>query len=143
MLSIEQQKLLNDLVNSLDSKQKIWLSGYFEGLARAAENETSVINTDNFDSGLNVQLPITILYGSRSGNSEIVAKQASDKFIAGGMPVRVIDMNDYKAKDLKNEKNLIVVVSTHGEGVPPVAAEEFYEFVHNKRAPKLEGVNLK
>lgn len=142
MLSIEQQKLLNDLVNSLDSKQKIWLAGYFEGLARSADNDTPVISPDNIELEQNIQLPVTILYGSRSGNSEMVAKQAADKFITGGLQVRTVDMNDYKSKDLKEEKNLIVVVSTHGEGVPPVAAEEFYEFVHSKRAPKLEGVNF-
>ena len=29
-------------------------------------------------------------------------------------------------------------MSTHGEGDPPDQAIQFYEFLHSKRAPKLE-----
>jgi sulfite reductase (NADPH) flavoprotein alpha-component len=31
-------------------------------------------------------------------------------------------------------------VSTHGEGEPPLAAEEFYNFIHSTRAPQLENL---
>jgi len=49
-------------------------------------------------------------------------------------------MNEYQASKLKEEKNLLVIVSTHGEGEPPIAAEDFYNYLHGKKAPKLEGM---
>jgi sulfite reductase (NADPH) flavoprotein alpha-component len=50
-------------------------------------------------------------------------------------------MADYKVRDLQSEKNLLIIVSTHGEGVPPFAARELHEFIYSKRAPKLDGIN--
>ncbi|MCY8077507.1 flavodoxin domain-containing protein, partial [Bacillus haynesii] len=35
-------------------------------------------------------------------------------------------------------KNLLIVVSTHGEGDPPDNALSFHEFLHGRRAPKLD-----
>ncbi|NJM14324.1 MAG: hypothetical protein HC896_02110 [Bacteroidales bacterium] len=52
------------------------------------------------------------------------------------------DMGEYQVKSLQKEPNLMVFVSTHGEGDPPFAAEELHEFVHSKRAPKLQGVKF-
>ncbi len=34
-----------------------------------------------------------------------------------------------------------MIVSTHGEGEPPDQAIQFYEFLHSKRAPKLENLH--
>ena len=39
---------------------------------------------------------------------------------------------------MKKEKYLVFLVSTDGEGEPPVAAEELYEFINSERAPNLE-----
>jgi flavodoxin len=50
-------------------------------------------------------------------------------------------MNDYAGRQLAQEQNLLVVVSTHGEGEPPVSAEELHQFLGGPRAPKLP--NLK
>jgi len=43
---------------------------------------------------------------------------------------------------LKKIERLLLLVSTHGEGEPPDAAISFYEFLHSKRAPKLEGLEF-
>ena len=51
-------------------------------------------------------------------------------------------MGEYKTNVLKNEKNLAVIVSTHGEGDPPDTALELHEFLHGKRAPSLSGVRF-
>jgi len=51
-------------------------------------------------------------------------------------------MDDYKPRDLQSEKNLLVIVSTHGEGEPPFAAKELHEYIFGKRASRLENVNF-
>jgi sulfite reductase (NADPH) flavoprotein alpha-component len=46
-------------------------------------------------------------------------------------------MNDYAPRQLAQEQNLLVIVSTHGEGEPPMSAEELHTFINGPRAPKL------
>jgi sulfite reductase (NADPH) flavoprotein alpha-component len=46
-------------------------------------------------------------------------------------------MADYRTRALKEEQDLLVIVSTHGEGDPPQTALGFFEFLESRRAPKL------
>jgi sulfite reductase (NADPH) flavoprotein alpha-component len=50
-------------------------------------------------------------------------------------------MYDYNPRKLKEEKNLAVIVSTHGEGEPPAMAEDFHKFVTSQRASRMENVS--
>lgn len=139
-LNTEQQSLLNQLLTSTNEQQKIWISGYLAGVTR---KNTEINQLEPISTKQSTDAPsITILYGTRSGNSQAVAEQAAELYSENGFKTHCFDMSDYKPNNLKNEKNLLVVVSTHGEGVPPIAAEEFYEFLHSKRAPKLNGLNF-
>ena len=47
-------------------------------------------------------------------------------------------MSEFRTNNLKKVKQLLIVVSTYGEGDPPDKAVLFHEFIHGKRAPKLE-----
>ena len=51
-------------------------------------------------------------------------------------------MGDFKPNNLKKIQNLLIVTSTHGEGEPPDNAIAFYEFLHGKRAPKLDDLRF-
>jgi sulfite reductase (NADPH) flavoprotein alpha-component len=51
-------------------------------------------------------------------------------------------MSDYKTRLLKDEQDLLVIVSTYGEGDPPQPAVGFFEFLEGKRAPKLDNVRF-
>jgi sulfite reductase (NADPH) flavoprotein alpha-component len=51
-------------------------------------------------------------------------------------------MAGYKVRQLKRESYLFVIVSTHGEGDPPDNAGVFHEFLHSKKAPKLESLRF-
>ncbi len=144
-LSPEQQNLLSQLTASLTPDQLNWLSGYFAGLTAQSTSAPSIQPsvavlaapvTASF--GKNV----TILFGSRTGNGETVAKTAQAIALESGFEVKLQNMETYPTKELKNEKNLLVIVSTHGDGEPSFQAKEFYDFIHSKRAPKLNGVNF-
>jgi sulfite reductase (NADPH) flavoprotein alpha-component len=80
---------------------------------------------------------LTILYGSHTGNGKKIAQQAAEAAAAKGLQATVQDMNDYAPRQLAQEQNLLVIVSTHGEGEPPIAAEELHAFISGPRAPKL------
>ncbi|BCJ88160.1 sulfite reductase [NADPH] flavoprotein alpha-component [Effusibacillus dendaii] len=79
-----------------------------------------------------------MLFGSQTGNSQGLAKEFSRKLEERGFQATLSSMGDFKPTNLKNLRNLLVVVSTHGEGEPPDSALLFFEFLHSKRAPRLE-----
>jgi sulfite reductase (NADPH) flavoprotein alpha-component len=139
ILSPEQLNLLTELTISLSKEQQIWVSGYIAGFsAQHTEQPAAVQETASSVT----QTALTILYGSRTGNGEGLAKKAQRLAEIQGLTVRLKNMENYRPRDLQTEKNLLVVVSTHGDGVPPFSAQEMHEFIYGKRAPKLEEVNF-
>ncbi|WP_440995726.1 assimilatory sulfite reductase (NADPH) flavoprotein subunit [Arhodomonas sp. SL1] len=134
-LSAEQAEQLNTLVGSLRNDQMTWLSGYLAGLSAASG---SAANTEpRPQSAAGTQPELTILYGSQTGNAEGVAELAAERAEARGFSVRRADMADFGKKDFKTITNLLVVVSTHGEGEPPDTAEPLHELLNGRKAPKL------
>ena len=142
---------LNQLIATYDDRQLLWLSGYLYGLANAkADNRVSSdlvyrspvapsVSTGTNGNAAVATKPskVTILFGSQSGNCKKVANQAAEALKAAGSEVVVADMSEYKTSQLKNEKLLLVVVATYGEGEPPAAAEELHKFIFSSRAPKF------
>ncbi len=139
--------------NNLSPDQLLWLSGYSYGLAVAKqpvqipppfESKTESIASsaplhllNAAPSAAAAVVPLTILYGSHTGNSKKIAHRAAEHARKHGLKPLVHDMSEYPVKNLKQEKNLLLVVSTHGEGDPPIAAEDVYAHLHSQRAPKL------
>ena len=143
----EQAELLNRLLPTLSETQRIWLSGYLaaaggaavqvpaNGGAAAATLASAAVQAPQAPA---VSREVTVLFGSQTGNSQRIAKTLSGRLQEQGFQVTLSSMSDFKPNTLKNVKNLLIVVSTHGEGEPPDNAISFYEFLHSKRAPKLE-----
>ena len=143
---------LEQIIATYDDKQLMWLSGYLYGLANAKGDNRlpsdivyrSPVATPSVSTATNGNIAVavspskvTILYGSQSGNCKKVANQAAEALKSAGSEVVVTDMGDYKSAQLKNEKLLLIVVATYGEGEPPAAAEELHKFIFSSRAPKL------
>ncbi|MCU4173619.1 diflavin oxidoreductase [Carboxylicivirga sp. N1Y90] len=74
-----------------------------------------------------------IVYGSRTGNAKAVADLANRYALTLGLNTVFIDMPTIDYNELGKINNLLVCVSTHGEGEPPVQAESFYEYVHQSK----------
>lgn len=58
------------------------------------------------------------------------------------MAATLCDMADYKHRELGREQDLLIVVSTYGEGDPPQPAAGFFEFVEGRKAPRLDGARF-
>jgi sulfite reductase (NADPH) flavoprotein alpha-component len=137
----EQAELLNQLLPTLTESQKVWLSGYLAAaqtmsVSAAPEAPSAVIPTVSTTKPISKE--VTILYGSQTGNAQGLAGKAAKTLEGNGFQVTVSSMSDFKPNNLKKVKNLLIVASTHGEGEPPDNALSFHEFLHGKRAPKLE-----
>jgi len=85
---------------------------------------------------------VTVLFGSQTGNSQKLAKQLAARLEGKGFRAHVSAMNEFKTNNLKKVETLLIITSTHGEGDPPDNALSFYEFLHSKRAPRLEGLRF-
>ncbi|WP_307586777.1 assimilatory sulfite reductase (NADPH) flavoprotein subunit [Paenibacillus wynnii] len=147
-----QVELLNRLLPSLTETQKIWLSGYISALHSAAETPsgtepltistaatTDVISTAGQSA---VSREVTVLFGSQTGNSQRLAGSLSRKLEEQGYQVTLASMNTFRPNGLKKVENLLLLVSTHGEGEPPDNARSFYEFLYSKRAPQLDNLRF-
>lgn len=118
------------LVARLAPGQRLWLSGYLAGGLAAAPEATT-------PGGAADAVPVTILFGSQSGNSEALALRLSQQFEARGTAHRVLDMLDCRKADLEQARELVVIVSTHGDGDPPERAAPFFELLFGRKAPQL------
>lgn len=143
----EQVELLNRLIPTLNDAQKTWLSGYLtaiQGIAAVAAGTGAASNVQA-EAVSAVSVPpasreVTVLYGSQTGNSSGLSKKLAKKLEEQGLQVTLSSMGDFKPNGLKKIENLLIVVSTHGEGEPPDNAIPLHEFLNSKRAPKLDGL---
>ncbi|WWL78840.1 assimilatory sulfite reductase (NADPH) flavoprotein subunit [Bacillus altitudinis] len=140
--SQEQAELLNQLLPTLTEQQKIWLTGYLSAQAALAGSETVTPAPSAAASVQPVSKDVTVLYGSQTGNSEGLAKKTAQHLEEKGFQVTLSSMSDFKPNNLKKINNLLVIVSTHGEGDPPDNALSFHEYVHGRRAPKLDHLSF-
>jgi sulfite reductase (NADPH) flavoprotein alpha-component len=153
----QQADALNQLLGTLTPEQMLWLSGYLAGLrggpsiaAPAADSPaatasvsaatSTIIATPKAAATLAVDRDVTILFGSQTGNSHHLAADMKKRLEEKDFKVTVSDMSDFRTNNLKKVKQLLIVVSTYGEGDPPDKAVLFHEFVHSKRAPRLDGM---
>ncbi|MEC2182531.1 assimilatory sulfite reductase (NADPH) flavoprotein subunit [Bacillus spizizenii] len=140
----EQAELLNRLLPTLTESQKIWLSGYLSAQAVSAQEtaEAPGAAVSAKVAAPAVSKEVTVLYGSQTGNAQGLAENAGKQLEQRGFQVTVSSMSDFKPNQLKKVNNLLIVVSTHGEGDPPDNALSFHEFLHGRRAPKLEDLRF-
>ncbi|PAE22756.1 assimilatory sulfite reductase (NADPH) flavoprotein subunit [Bacillus sp. 7894-2] len=135
----EQTELLNRLLPTLTETQSLWLSGYLAAIQSSSLQAAPAVEERPAQAAAPaIPKEVTILFGSQTGNAQSLAKKAGKTLEERGFQVTVSAMSDFKPNNLKKVKNLLIVVSTHGEGDPPDNALTFHEFIHGKRAPKLE-----
>lgn len=113
-LDRNQQSLLESLAATLSPTQAIWVSGYTAALGGGASAAPASKN-------------ITVLYGTESGNSEMLADKLTKAAKKKGHKAKLTNMADISPKDLVGTDTLLVIVSTWGDGEPPETAESFHE----------------
>ena len=120
----------------LDQASLWWLSGYAAGLARARAPLPANAPAQPV-AGAAAPQRLTILYGSQTGNARRMAEKLAAQSEAAGASVRLLRADAYQTRELKDEKQLYIVISTQGEGDPPDDAIGLVEFIRGRRAPKL------
>lgn len=80
---------------------------------------------------------ITIISASQTGNARRLAEQLRDDLLAAKLSANLINAGDYKFKQIAQERLLVIVASTQGEGKPAEEAVALHKFLFSKKAPKL------
>ncbi|RGE24340.1 flavodoxin domain-containing protein [Leucobacter sp. wl10] len=84
-------------------------------------------------------MKFTVLYGTESGNSELIAEDLGAKLRETHDDVEVFDLQDFDPAVLTPDRLYLVVCSTHGEGDLPNTAIPFAE-AFDDALPDLTGV---
>lgn len=77
-------------------------------------------------------LPIRILYGTTTGNSEILAEETAEKLAEMDKAYKLSSTEDFNSNELYEVETLLLIMSTDGDGEPPLMAEDFYRFLNEK-----------
>jgi sulfite reductase (NADPH) flavoprotein alpha-component len=134
--SAEQARQLGALLASFSPDQSIWLEGFLGGLRSASAQPAAAAAAPAPAAAL------TVLYGSESGNAESLAAETAKAAEKAGFKPEVMSMADAKPERLKGCENLLVLVSTWGEGDPPENAVDFHAAFMGDRAPRLDGTRF-
>jgi len=133
-LNPEQLARLQAATTDLTPNQLAWVSGYFWGVLN--QQPAAAVSTP----APAVDVPtITLISASQTGNARRVAEALRDDLLAAKLNVNLVNAGDYKFKQIGQEKLLVVVASTQGEGEPPEEAVALHKFLFSKKAPKLDG----
>lgn len=125
--------LPNDL--PFNNEQKQWLGGFMAGLhSRLLVNEQSQAVAA---AAPVPQKPITIIYGSQTGNAESMAELAAEQASRLGMAPTVLDMDDADLQQLAQTERLLVVISTYGEGEMTDNAQNLWDDISTDNAPSF------
>ncbi len=128
MLTPSKQKEFQELVKDATHAELVWMSGFLQGLLLQNNNaqQPSVI-----DRPLAVST-CSLVYGTETGNSKKLASDFAAKLKKHGVQVKLKSLDQYRLNDLEKEANLLVVMSTQGDGEPPDAAKKFYDHIHTQ-----------
>jgi sulfite reductase (NADPH) flavoprotein alpha-component len=113
-----QRKALDSLLAGFDPVQRGWLSGFLA----ASSSRATVVSAAPAAAG-----KLVVLYGTESGNSEVLADRAVKAAKKRGFQAVMKNMAETSPADLEKVQNLLVVVSTWGDGEPPETAISFYK----------------
>ncbi len=109
--------VLDAALAQLDASQKSWLAQFLQ-----SSNTTTATKA-------------LILYGSESGNSEKLADLSAKEAKKRGIQASVKNMADLTPADLAKHENLLVIISTWGDGEPPDTATTFYNALMARTEP--------
>ncbi len=134
----DQLAALNSVMSVTTADQRHWLSGFLAGFAAASGPQQAVAPA----APPAKRTPLTILFGTESGNSEALAAQTRKVATKLGFGPKVVDMADITMAQLAALENVVIIAATWGEGDPPQRAVDFQEALMADDAPRMDKVRF-
>lgn len=121
------------------AEQRAYLNGFLAGLFSHSPISGS---TAANPPAMKAVTPMSILFGSQTGNAEKLAKVVAKEAASHSFAPTIHDMASYPTSQLASEQHLVIVASTFGDGEPPDNAKAFWDFLKGDAAPKLPGLRF-
>lgn len=132
----DQLENLKKIEKNCSNIQYAWLSGYFWNLAHQNSSKLRLEKNEPCQQEISENI-ITIISASQTGNALSLAKRLNSYLNDKNKKTYFVKSSDYNFKKIKNEKILILIISTQGEGEPPEEALSLYKFIMSNKAPTL------
>jgi sulfite reductase (NADPH) flavoprotein alpha-component len=117
--------------------QKAWIGGFLAGLnSQLAMPKAAVPGAAQVAAK-----PLDILFGTQTGTAESLAEDAAELARVKGYAPRVAELDEIEMDQLAAMEDVLIVVSTYGEGEMPDNAELFWDALTASTAPRLEQLN--
>ena len=113
----DQRTALDSLLAGFNPVQRGWLSGFLAASGTAVASAPAPVSAGK----------LTVLYGTESGNSEVLADRAVKAAKKRGFQAVMKNMSEISLSELATSTKLLVIVSTWGDGEPPETAVSFYK----------------
>lgn len=135
MLDEAKLQQWNALIATLSKDELTWIHGYIAGKLSIGLAQPAV--TENIAAA---PQKVTIAYGTETGNSKKLAADFAAKAKKVGINAKLVSLDQYRLNDLTKEDYFVTVISTQGDGEPPVAAKKFYDHIHQNgfTVPKMK-----
>lgn len=131
-LTAEQLARLQSTIGEYSPTQLAWLSGYFWGMVNQQPGAVSA------SAPAVAAASITLISASQTGNARRLAEQLRDDLVGEKLNVNLVNAGDYKFKQIGQEKLLLIVASTQGEGEQAEEAVALHKFLQSKKAPQMK-----
>lgn len=131
-LTPEQMARLQSAIGDYSPTQMAWLSGYFWGMVNQQPGAVAA------PALVQNAASVTLISASQTGNARRVAEQLRDDLITAKINVNLVNAGDYKFKQIGQEKLLLIVASTQGEGEQAEEAVALHKFLQSKKAPQMK-----
>lgn len=122
-----------NFIETASREDLVWMHGYLSAKLGFSDGKAA-LPSGNEAVGLQDTLRtkvsrFTLAYGTETGNSKNLATSLAKKAKALGFQVKLAGLDQYRLKDLSKETYFFLIVSTQGDGEPPQAALNFFEFI--------------
>lgn len=139
MLVEPKKDIFSQLIKEATHDELVWMNGFLAGLLNqpgGVNGQSSIDATGNIqkDNAKGTALDkLTILYASETGNAKSVATKLAASSKKKGVKTKLAAVEQYRIGDLAKEKNLLLAISTQGDGEPPISAVKFYHAIHEEQ----------
>lgn len=128
MIGESRLKQLHEFLDGYSKEELIWINGYLSGIVtNVTDNRVAKLSGDAKPVATK---KITLVFGTETGNSKRLATHLAAIAKKKGVNAKLVGLDQYRVNDLTKEDYFFVVISTQGEGEPPIPAKKFYDHIH-------------
>lgn len=133
MLGESRLQQLHQLIETWSQDELVWINGYLSGIVANSRKNGNTVKQNKHAEKITATKKISLAFGTETGNSKRLATSLAAAAKKKGIHLKLADLSQYRIADLSKEEYFFVVISTQGEGEPPVPAKKFYDHIYENK----------